>query len=49
MRFRDVNDKECDAVPVFVVELIEGGSLPPEWRSGITPEYEYYRLLLVER
>jgi hypothetical protein len=46
MRFRNVNDQECDAIAELLVELIEGGSLPPEWRSGIASEHKDDRLTL---
>ena len=45
MRFHDVNRKEANLVLVLIVELVEGGNLPPKWRSGITPEDEHHWLM----
>jgi hypothetical protein len=47
MGFGDVDDQEGDAVAVLFVELIEGGSLPPEWRSSVATEDEHNRLFLI--
>ena len=49
MRLGDVDHRESDLISVLLIELVEGGSLPPKWGSGITPEYEHDRLLLVQR
>jgi hypothetical protein len=46
--FRDVHDQECHTVLVLVVELVEGGNLPPEGRSGIAAEQQHHWLLLVQ-
>ena len=43
----DVNDEEGDLAPVLIVKFIEGGSLPPERRSGIAAENQNHRPLLV--
>ena len=48
MRFADVHNQEGNAVTVLFVELVEGGSLPPEWRSSITAEDQYNGLALVQ-
>jgi hypothetical protein len=40
MRFRNVDDQKRDLISVLLVELVEGGNLPPEGRSGVTSEYE---------
>ena len=45
MGFENVDDQESDALSVIVVELVEGGNLPPERRSRVAAEYEYDRLL----
>ncbi len=44
MRLRDVDDKERDLLPVLVIQLVEGGNLPPERRSSIAAEHEHDRL-----
>ena len=46
MRFLYIHDMECDAIPIGIVELVEGGNLPPKWRSGIAPEDEDHRFLI---
>jgi hypothetical protein len=48
MRFGDVNHQESDAIAVPLVKLIERGSLPPEWRSGIAAKHQHYRLGLIQ-
>jgi hypothetical protein len=40
MRFKDVQGIESDLVLVLLSQLVQGGNLPPEGRSGITPEDE---------
>jgi hypothetical protein len=40
MRFRNVDNQKRDLISVLPVELVEGGNLPPEGRSGVTSEYE---------
>src|SRR6267378_1778010 len=35
MRFGDVDDEELDLVRILLVELVEGGNLPPERRSSV--------------
>lgn len=47
MGLGDVHDQEGDTVAILLVELIEGGSLPPEWRSSVATEDEHHRLPLV--
>ncbi len=46
MGLGNVHHKKCDAILVLIVELVEGGNLPPEWRSGITAENQDRGLLL---
>jgi hypothetical protein len=48
MRFGDVNNQEGDAIAILLVQFVEGRSLPPEWRSGVTSEHQYNRLALVQ-
>jgi hypothetical protein len=40
MRFRNVDNQKRDLISVLPVELVEGGNLPPEGRSGVTSEDE---------
>ena len=40
MRFDDVDDQERDLLVVLVIELVEGGNLPPEGRSSVAAEDE---------
>jgi hypothetical protein len=49
MGFGDVNHKEGNATSVLLIELVEGGSLPPKWGSGVAAEHEDHRLLPVQR
>ena len=42
MRFRNVDNQERDLISILLVELVEGGSLPPEGRSGVTSEDEHH-------
>jgi hypothetical protein len=46
--FHDVDHIECGAIFILVVELIERGNLPAEWRSSVTPENEHHRFLPLE-
>ncbi len=41
MRFDDVNNQEGDALAVLIIELVEGGNLPPEGRSSVAAEDEH--------
>jgi hypothetical protein len=41
MRFRNVDNQKRDLISVLLVELVEGGNLPPEGRSGVTSEDEH--------
>ena len=40
VRFANVNRVERDLVLVFFIQGVEGGNLPPEWRSGVAAEDE---------
>jgi hypothetical protein len=40
MRFRNVDNQKRDLISVLLVELVEGGNLPPEGRSGVASENE---------
>jgi len=44
----DVNHQERDAAAVLLVELIEGGNLPPEGRSSVAAEHENDGLGLIQ-
>jgi len=48
MRFEDVDHQERDAISILIVELVEGGNLPPEGRSSVAAENEDNRLLCRE-
>jgi hypothetical protein len=43
MGFEYINSQETYLVAILLVELVEGGNLPPEGRSGITSENQYHR------
>ena len=43
MRFRDIDDQERHLACVLVIELVEGGDLPPERRSGVAAEDHDHR------
>jgi hypothetical protein len=47
MRFCDVHNQKADLALVLIVELVEGGNLPPEGWSSVTAENHHYRLSLV--
>jgi hypothetical protein len=47
MRFGNVDDQESNLALVLIVELVEGGNLPPEGWSSVTAENHHYRLSLV--
>jgi hypothetical protein len=42
MGLENVNGVEPDFVVVLLGELIQGGNLPPKWRSGIAAEDQHY-------
>ena len=48
MGFEDVDDQKRDVVSILIVELVEGGNLPPEGRSGVAAEDEDDGLLCGE-
>ena len=48
VRLADVNQEELNAVLVFVVQLIEGANLTPEWRSGVATEDKHNRFFAAE-
>jgi hypothetical protein len=48
MRFCDVDNQKGNAVSILLIELVEGGNLPPERRSSIAAKYKHHRPLLVQ-
>jgi hypothetical protein len=48
MGFSDVNHEKGNTILVLLVKFVEGRNLPPEWRSSVTAEDQYDRLLLVQ-
>jgi hypothetical protein len=49
MRFADIDDEEGHVLLILPVQLVQGGNLPPERRSGIASEHEHDRLLPAKR
>jgi hypothetical protein len=45
MRLKDIERVEAHLIFVLLSELVQGGNLPPKWRSGIAPENQHHRLL----
>ena len=45
MRFQNVHGIKLHAIFVVIVELVKGGNLPPEGRSGVAAEHQHNRLL----
>lgn len=48
MRLSDVDHEEADLLSILLVELVQGGNLPPERRSGVTAEDQHGWLSLRE-
>ena len=48
MGFSDVHDQEINLSLVLIVELVEGGNLPPEGRSSVAAENQHDRLARIE-
>jgi len=48
MSLCDVDHQELNLVSILFVEFIEGRNLPPEGRSGVTSEDEYYGSILCQ-
>lgn len=44
MSLRYVDNQELNPVSILIVKLVESGNLPPEWRSGVTAEYQHNRM-----
>jgi hypothetical protein len=49
MRLADINNQKRDAILILCEELVEGGNLPPERRSGVTAEDQHHRLHFIQR
>jgi hypothetical protein len=47
MGFGDIHHQEGNAISILFRELVEGGSLPPEWRSRIAAENQHHWLPLI--
>jgi len=46
MGLGNVHHQKAHPVSQVLVKLVEGGNLPPEWRSGVTAKDQYNRLAL---
>jgi hypothetical protein len=46
MGLGNVHHQKAHPVPQVLVKLVEGGNLPPEWRSRVTAKDQYNRLAL---
>jgi hypothetical protein len=46
VRFRDIYDEKIYLVLILLVELVESGNLPPEWRSSVAAKDENDRVTL---
>ncbi|SRR5579871_513137 len=44
MRLKDINRVKPNLILVLLCQFVQGGNLPPKWRSGIAPEDEDNRL-----
>ena len=49
MRFKNVDSVEVDLAAILLSELIQGGNLPPKWRSGVASEYQHDRFRRPQR
>jgi len=43
MRLKNVDRVEADLAAVLRGEFVQGGNLPPKWRSGVTAEDQHHR------
>jgi len=46
MGLSDVHHEKAHPAFELLVKLVEGGNLPPEWRSRVTAKDQYNRLAL---
>jgi hypothetical protein len=44
VRLKNIDRVEPNPILVLLGKLVQGGNLPPKWRSGIAPEDEHNRL-----
>jgi hypothetical protein len=47
MSLGDVHHHKLHLAPIFLIKLVEGRNLPPEWRSGIASENKNYGPMLL--
>jgi hypothetical protein len=43
MRFQDIDRVERNLASILFIQLVEGGNLPPEGRSGVAPKHQHHR------
>ncbi len=48
MRFGYVDNQKRHLVSVLIVEFVEGGDLPPEWRSSVAAKDHNHRLCFID-
>jgi hypothetical protein len=48
MSFLDIHGVKRHPASVLLIQLVQGGNLPPKWRSSVAAEDQHYRLLLAE-
>jgi hypothetical protein len=48
MRLHNIDNQERDLSAVLVVKFVEGGNLPPEWRSSVAAKNHHYGLSFVQ-
>jgi hypothetical protein len=48
MCFGDIHHKKRNLIGVLIVKFVEGGNLPPEWRSSVAAEDHHHRLCFVD-
>src|SRR6202000_2643370 len=46
---KDVYGIEINLIFILPGKLVQGGNLPPKWRSGVAPEYQYDRFRCPQR
>src|SRR5581483_335105 len=48
MRLDDVDREKSNPTTVLLIQLVEGGNLPPKGRSGIAPEHQHHRMVRIQ-
>jgi hypothetical protein len=48
MRLRDIDDEKGNPAAILIVEIVQGGYLPPERRSSVAAEDKDHRLLRIQ-